>query len=235
MSTYILIHGAWHGGWCWDKVVPLLEAAGHRALAPDLPGHGQDPTPTAEITLQRYVDSVCALLDSQPEPVVLVGHSMAGAVITQVGELRPDKIRNLVYLTAYVLNDGQSIKDLRPPDSLVPKNSLFTPDGRISTVREDMLKPLFYADCSDEDVARAKMLLVPQNITALVTPVHTTPGNFGRLPRIYIECQQDCAISPETQKKLYTLMPCERVISMHASHSPFISQPQELARHLLSV
>lgn len=70
MTTFILIHGASHGGWCWDKVVPLLEALGHTAIAPDLPGHGSDTTPAGEVTLQGYVDRVCSLLGSQRVPVV---------------------------------------------------------------------------------------------------------------------------------------------------------------------
>lgn len=78
MSTFVLIHGAAHGGWCWYKVVPLLEKQGHTVLAPDLPSHGRDKTPLAAVTLQLYVDSVCKLLDEQQEPVILVGHSMGG-------------------------------------------------------------------------------------------------------------------------------------------------------------
>lgn len=74
MTTFVLIHGAWHGGWCWDKVVPLLEQAGHVAVAPDLPSHGADRTPVAEVTLDAYVARVCEILDAQPEPVVLLGH-----------------------------------------------------------------------------------------------------------------------------------------------------------------
>ena len=76
MSTYVLIHGAWHGGWCWKKVVPLIEKEGHTVVAPDLPGHGEDKRPIAEITLQAYADRVCQILDEQSEPVILAGHSM---------------------------------------------------------------------------------------------------------------------------------------------------------------
>ena len=70
MTCFILIHGASHGGWCWDKIVPLLEGLGHTAIAPDLPGHGQDVTPAAEVTLESYVDRICRLLDEHPVPEV---------------------------------------------------------------------------------------------------------------------------------------------------------------------
>ena len=75
MSTFVLIHGARHGGWCWYKVVPLLEKRGHTVLAPDLPSHGRDKTSISDVSLQTYVDGVCQILDAQREPVILVGHS----------------------------------------------------------------------------------------------------------------------------------------------------------------
>src|SRR5579863_2206159 len=65
MSTFLLIHGAWHGGWCWRKVAPLLQAKAHMVLAPDLPGHGNDKTPTATVTLQTYTDRICLITDAQ--------------------------------------------------------------------------------------------------------------------------------------------------------------------------
>ena len=108
MSTYVLVHGSWHGGWCWDKVIPLLKARGHRVVAPDLPGHGRDKTPASDITLRAYADRVCDVLDAEAEPAILVGHSFGGLVITQAAEYRPEKIRTLVYLCAYLLRSGSS-------------------------------------------------------------------------------------------------------------------------------
>ncbi len=97
MSTYVLIHGAWHGGWCWNKVVPLLQQEGHRVLTPDLPGHGQDTTPLSAITLQLILQRLTDLLDSEVEPVILVGHSAGGLHITTLAHLRPQKVKTLVY------------------------------------------------------------------------------------------------------------------------------------------
>lgn len=86
-----------------------------------------------------------------------------------------------------------------------------------------------------EDVARAKKLLVPQATAPFATPVRTTPENFGRIPRIYIECLRDRAISPAIQRKMYTALPCQKVISMDTDHSPFFSAPGELVAHLTAV
>jgi pimeloyl-ACP methyl ester carboxylesterase len=237
MSTYVLIHGAWHGGWCWDKIVPLLENKGHKVEAPDLPGHGSDKTPISEISLQTYTDRVCQILDAQPEPVILVGHSMGGVVITQAAEYRPEKIKKLVYLTACLLQNGEFLLQYGEPDkeALVLPNLIMAEDRSYASVREDALKEAFYGDCSDEDVMRAKSLLVPQAAAPLATPVSTTADNFGRIPRVYIACLRDRAISPSIQEKMYGNLPCEKVIKMHTSHSPFFSAPEELAGHLLSL
>jgi pimeloyl-ACP methyl ester carboxylesterase len=235
MSTFVLIHGAWHGGWCWYKVVALLEKQGHTVVAPDLPSHGRDKTPLSAVSLQGYVDSVCKVIDAQREPVILVGHSMGGLmVVPQAAEYRPDKIRSLVYVAARLLRNGESsLSDGQgDTESLLLPNLVFDQDRSIATVREEALKEIFYGDCSDEDVALAKALLVPQAVAPLATPVHTSAENFGRLPRVYIECLRDRALPPAVQKKQYTTLSCQKVISMDTSHSPFFSAPGELAGHL---
>jgi len=237
MSTYILVHGAWHGGWCWDKVVPLLEKEGHRVEACDLPGHGKDKTPIPEITLQAYADSVCKILDAQPEQVLLVGHSMGGAVISQAADYRPEKINTLVYLTAYLLRNGESIAPLAQGDTesfLVP-NIIFAEDMSYCTVRDKAVKESFYGDCSDEDVAWAISMLVRQAVAPFTTPVDTSEEHFGGVPRVYIECLRDRTISPSLQKKMYTALPCQRVFSMDTSHSPFFSEPEKLVAYLTSL
>ena len=237
MSNYVLIHGAWHGGWCWKNVVPLIEKEGHKVVAPDLPGHGNDKRPITEITLQAYTDRVCQILDEQSEPVILVGHSMGGVVITQTAEYRPEKIKKLVYLTGFLLQNGEFLLQHAEPDTeaLVPPNLIFSEDQSYATVKEEALKEVFYADCSDEDVEFAKSQLVPQAAAPFATPVSTTEENFGRVPRVYISCLRDKAISPSIQEKLYKALPCEKVISLDTSHSPFFSAPEELANHLLSI
>lgn len=237
MSTYVLIHGAWHGGWCWKNVIPLLEKEGHKVIAPDLPGHGEDKTPIAEITLKAYTDRVCEVIDEQSEPVMLVGHSMGGAVITQTAEYRPEKIKKLVYLTAFLLQNGEFLLQIAEPDkdALVLPNLIMSEDQSHATVKEEAVKETFYADCSDKDVEFAKSQLGPQASAPLATPVETTEENFGRVPRVYIACSRDKAISPWMQEKMYQALPCEKIISMATSHSPFFSAPEELAKHLLSV
>jgi pimeloyl-ACP methyl ester carboxylesterase len=110
MATFVLVHGAFHGGWCWYKIVPLLEAKGHRVLAPDLPGLGDDHTPLADLSLAAWTDSVAAKLHVLGTPVILVGHSRGGIVISEVAERVPEHVSALVYLTAFLVSDGESLQ-----------------------------------------------------------------------------------------------------------------------------
>ena len=236
MSTYVLVHGAWHGQWCWDKVAPLLRQARHKVVVFDLPAHGQeDKTPLSEVTLDLYVQRTCEVLAAQAEPVILVGHSSGGAVISGAAERSPMKIEKLVYLTAYLLRDGETMRHINQnynKDSLLAPNALADASGTSWTVPPEKLKEIFYGDCSEEDIARAKMLLVPEPIRQFATPVHVTAENFGRIPRVYIQCLQDRANTLPCQRQMYTATPCQRVLTLDTSHSPFFSAPDALSELL---
>ena len=238
LATFVLIHGAWHGGWCWNKLKPLLEKDGHKVVAPDLPGHGQDRTPIADVTLDAYSWRICEVIDQQSEKVILVGHSLGGLSITQVAEQRPDNIEFLVYLTALLPKNGESRTSLRerdPSGSALSSNMDMYPEEGYVLIKDESLRNTLYNDCSEEDIDWARSKLVSQALKPMTTSVVTSDENFGRVRRIYIECLKDNAIVPAFQKKMYTEMPCERVISMDTSHSPFLSAPEELAYHLMSL
>lgn len=234
MSTFVLVHGAWHGAWCWRKLVPLLEAQGHRVVAPDLLGLGDDKTPLAQATLESWTKQICGVVDAQPEPVILVGHSRGGLVISQVAERKPDRTKKLVYLTAMLVKNGEAGLQVLGALGHMPLHDYIVSDAAAGslTVRDDGIKPCFYGLCSDEDVMLAKRLLRPEPAEPSTTPVVVSERNFGRVPRIYIECLKDGAILPAMQKAMYAATPCERVIAMNTDHSPFFSAPGELARHL---
>jgi pimeloyl-ACP methyl ester carboxylesterase len=236
-QTYILVHGAWHGAWCWDKFIRTLEQAGHEAVAFDLPAHGRDRTPVQGLARQHYVERVIQAIDAQRQPVVLVGHSLGGLTISSVAEQRPDKIKVLVYLTAVLLRNGESLPEVaaRNEPSLVASNLSLSPDGTMSSVNLDQVKEIFYADCSDLDIERAKELLGPEPLGPRAERVRITDQRFGRVPRVYIECLQDNAIRPSFQKNMYTATPCKTVYSINTSHSPFLSAPAELAGILADV
>lgn len=237
MSTYVLVHGAYHGGWCFEKIVPLLEAAGHTAVAVDLPGHGDNPRPIAEVTLDAYVGHVCDVVSAQPEPVILVGHSLGGMTITQVAEHMPDRIAWVVYLTAMMPKNGQNRSDLAAfegPEKMAAKR-IISEDGLSSTMPDEIIPPTFYGKCSAEDVSRAMDRLVPQATEPFLRQAETTPERFGEVTRAYIECTLDNAIPIAMQRAMIAAQPCDRVFTIDTDHSPFFSAPDELARDLLEL
>lgn len=237
MSAFLLIHGAWHGGWCWHKVVARLRRAGHGALAPDLPSLGRDRTPPAGVTLESWTESVVAHVDAHAEPVILVGHSRAGVLISGAAEARPERIRLLVYLAAYLLGDGESVSQraLQDGDSLVVPNMVPSADRKTATLRAPSVRGALYGQCAEEDVILAQSLLAPEAIAPLTTPLQITPENFGRVPRVYIECRRDRAVSLAEQQRMYAAMPCREIRSMDTDHAPFFCAPDELVEHLLSL
>lgn len=230
-STFVLVHGGWAGGWYWEKVVPLLERAGHRAVAPDLPGHGEDRTPAAGVSLAGYVERVLEAVDDAAEPVVLVGHSSGGVVVAQATERCPERVAHAVYLCAYLPADGQSVLELGggDRDALIVPNLVVSPDGTTATVRSDVVREALFADCSDEDYRRAMARFVPEPLVPAATPVSLTAEGFGRVPRTYVECRHDRAITPEHQRRMHTAVPCDAVVTLDTGHSPQYAAPAALA------
>lgn len=237
MSIYVLVHGAYHGGWCYEKIVPLIEAAGHTALAVDLPGHGNNRVPIEQVTLDAYVDHVCEVVAAQSEPVILVGHSLGGMTITQVAERMPENLAWVVYLTAMMPKNGQNraaLAEFEGPVDMASKR-IISDDGLSSTIPEEIIPPTFYGECSAVDVARAIERLVPQAMEPLQRQAQTTPERFGSVQRAFIECERDNAIPIDMQRAMIAAQPCDRVFTIDTDHSPFYSAPEELARDLLEL
>jgi pimeloyl-ACP methyl ester carboxylesterase len=228
----VLLHGSWHGAWCWHKVVPPLEAAGHQVHVPDLPAHGtQWRWLRGRTTLKQMARAVCDLLDPLPEPALLVAHSRGGIVASAVAEMRPDKVAACVYLAAYLLRDGERVADYFRQD----KNSLVRRHIQISRrTLTDALPPAarqatLYADCDAADVALAHSLLTPEPSLPALTRLRLTDARYGRVPRHYIELTQDRAVTPELQRRMVAQSPCASVQQIEASHSAYFSQPAALS------
>lgn len=236
MATYILIHGAWHGGWCWEGLVPLLQQAGHDVLAPDLPGMGADRTPLRDDVLEQWTDFVAELALAAFQPVILVGHSRGGIVISEVAERIPGEISQLVYLTAFLLQAGESLvkvagrhPEVGPGPAIVPSN-----DGFVH-LDPERASSIFYNLTPAEMAQRAAERLCPEPAAAVATPLKVTANQFGKVRRAYIEATEDRAISLQMQREMQAALPCEPVITLQSDHSPFLSAVPELASALLSL
>ncbi len=234
--TYILVHGAWHGAWCWHKLIPLLEARGVRVVAPDLPSMGADTTPASEVTLESWASFVAALAPVDA-PCVLVGHSLGGAVISRVAELIPERIRTLVYLAAYLLPAGATVAEIARADgeSLIAVNMVPVLRGLTCALRDAVVADTFFGTCAQADRAFALEHLDPQPLKPLVTPLEVSMARFGSVPRAYVETTRDRAISLAAQRRMQAKLPCAPVFTLDSDHSPFLSQPEALARILISI
>ncbi len=230
MSDFLLIHGSCHGAWCWDDLIPALEALGHTARAIDLPSHGANKTPVKDVTLDLYAR---AIIDAIDTPVTLVGHSMAGYPITAAAELAPEKISKLIYLCAYVPKAGMTLGDRRksaPTQPLI--EAIRICDDRISfEIDPTMAAEKFYHDVDPARAAWAVSKLGPQPIAPQETVLEMTKT----LPRHYIRCLDDRTIPPAFQVTMTQDWPAGTVSEMESSHSPFLSDPTGLANLLSRV
>lgn len=230
MKTFVLVHGSWHSAWNWHKVTPLLEKAGHKVVAIDLPGMGRDKTSIEKVSMKTSVDKICSVIDCLNDKVILVGHSKNGIMISQAAEYRSDKIEKLIYLAAYLIPNGKTQREYSMLDAEGVLNPYvdFNEGTKSTTLRPEIYKEGLYADCDDDITELAKVLLSHEPFETAVTPLQLTDEKFGSIPRYYIECTEDRAVTPFIQRKMYEETPCRKIYRMAASHSPFFSQPKKL-------
>ncbi|AQG79103.1 alpha/beta fold hydrolase [Spirosoma montaniterrae] len=231
-TTFVLVHGAFAGQYAWQLVKPLLEQAGHTVITLDLPGHGDDPTPPGSVTFAQYVDAVSQRITAEAGPVTLVGHSMAGMVISAVAEQLPDRLAKLVYLSAYLPQNGDDLQTLAGSDaeSLIGPNLQFAPDYSSASLPEEVAVQVFAGDCSDEIKALVKAKARPEPLAAFQTKVELTDANFGRVPKFYIETLADQGVGNTLQRRMVAAnSQVRQVYSMNCGHSAYFALPTELA------
>lgn len=234
MARYVLVHGAFGGAWCWEEVVPALEAAGHTVVAVDLPGGGDDRTPEAEITLAACADRVCAALT---EPSILVGHSMGGAVITQAAGQCPEAIQELVFVCAFMPGNGQSLLDLthypEGADDQIQANLVVAGEPPMASLSDEAFANAIFNCCPPDVQARSIPRLRPQAVSVFATPVSVDDEAVARIPRRYVLTHHDQSIPPALQRRMIEEHPCERVVELDTDHAPYFSATGELVRALL--
>lgn len=239
---FFLIHGAWHWGGCFQKISNLLGASGHAVVAPDLASHGYSKASWQSVdSMETYTASAAALLSKSAEPVVLLGHSMGGATISYLAQMMPEKIKALVYLTAFMTPPGKSAQDYvmqcagNPVSASLFKLLSPVDSGtglRLDLTRPSLLRDAFYANCSERDLEVASHNVIDTNSCI---PVLFSPDAPTNIPRYYISCTQDHAIPLTTQQQMVRDLPGAVVYEIESDHSPFFSAPEELTEILKKI
>lgn len=237
----MLVHGAWHGAWCFERVLPLLAAAGVDAVAIDLPGHGDHPGPFTDLlgdasAVEAELDALAAA-GRADDGIVLLGHSYGGAVVTQAG-VHP-AVGQLVYLCAFALDDGESVASAAPAEASALSHegrpdlsqAMVVDDDGVSTLPPDGAAECFYNLCDEATVAWAVGRLGGQPLANLVAG--PTRIAWRERPATYVVCSEDLAVHPGLQRILAAR--CASSVEWPVGHSPFASHPRLLADLLIDL
>jgi len=230
MATFVLIHGAWHGGWCWERVAPLLWGAGHTVHTPTLTGLAERAHElTEETNLDTHIQDVVALLAREGlTDVVLVGHSYAGMVITGAADRAPEHaVGHLVYLDAFVPEDGTALDpDGTPPPGFAAAAGLRVPPPPLAVWG--------LADEADREYLRER--LTPHPLKTFAQPLRLTGPSGAGLPRTYIACTAKAA--PDAFTGMAARVrddPAWRYRELPTGHEAMVALPRETAALLLEV
>jgi len=239
MKNYVLVHGAWGAAWEFNKVAKLLTDAGNNVIALDLPGHGENKAEIADVTMSAYVQTVVNTINSIDEKVILVGHSLAGAIISQVAELIPEKIDRLIYVAAMLLENGKSPLAVMQNDSdgqLLP-NTIFSEDGSYATITQDTVCNILLNDIKDEAYLNniVPNFLFKQATQPFMAEAKLSEAKFGSVAKYYIKASIDKVISPSAQDEMINNWPVNKVFTLNAGHFPLTSIPEELVETIRGI
>lgn len=245
MANYILVHGAWHGAWCWDKVVPLLQAAGHHAYTPTLTGLGEQAALLAPgIGLDTHIQDVVNLIETKDlQHVILVGHSYSGMVITGVADRVPDRLAHLVYLDAVIPHDGQSMADIAHVGTMLRHNAKRKGDGwRVNPPMEGRLgRGGLFGVTEEPDLSLVRSKVTPQPLETFIQPVHIAHKDLvDAIPHTFIECtRRGLAVWLLRKAFMRRMLPLNETgwnrRALPTGHDAMIIAPQALAHLLLEI
>jgi pimeloyl-ACP methyl ester carboxylesterase len=237
-SEFLLVHGMSHGGWAWDALRARLERAGHRVVAPDLPGHGRRAHERARASVAGYAQAAAdAAVQAGFSHAVVVGHSMGGVVIPKVAELIPTRVRHLVFVAAVVLPDDGSLlaTHLTPAAGAVVRGLVRSGGGAVQ-YPASLEWSRWFGDMppGDPRVTEALARLTPQPLTPWRERVAMRRFHAMRVPCTYVRCLRDAAVPP-ARAAAYAARLGVTPVDLDCAHSPMLSAPDALARILTRV
>ncbi len=235
MTNYLLVHGAWHGGWCWKRTARLLRAAGHDVFTPSLTGLGErEHLLTANTGLDTHIQDLLGVLEYEDlRDVVLVGHSYGGMVIAGAAEKAAERLVHLGYLDAFVPGDGQSLTDFLPPEILEGLHEMARQEG-------DGYKLPFsptdnFGVNNEDDLAWIRPRLNSHPLKTMLDTVRLTNPKAAEIPRTYVYCNNpggdmfgQFAVRLSSDKTW-------QYRELATGHDAMITEPQQLAGLLLEV
>jgi len=235
MSTLLLVHGGWAASWAWDRLLPELSRRGVAAKAIDLPGHGTNTRRMWSVSLNDYTGAVIEAARQIEGRVIAVGHSMGGFVVTAAAGRAPDAFDELVYLSGFIPIDGERLIQLAGKDEA----SLLGPGVKPNPLRgcisldKSVCHDALFHDCSEEDEASATQQLGDNPLRPGITKVKLAEG-FAALPKSYILCTEDRALTPEHQKWMANRSHVPIKHEIPTGHMPTLAAPSDLADILAS-
>mgnify|MGYP001821079643 FL=1 len=234
---FLLIHGAWEGAWSWKETTAHLESNGHTVKAIDLPGHGDDKTPTSEINMALYANRVKDELAKTEGQVILVGHSFGGFVISKVAEEMPEKIEKLVFIASAMPYEGKTAVQVFEEDeeSEFLENLIFSDDKSTATMSRETIKDIVFTGATDAQIDSVLPNLVVQATAPFFEKVITTEENFGKVPKAYIETTLDRVISLKAQRHGQKMLGITEFVTLEYGHVPLETAPKQLAEALHKV
>jgi pimeloyl-ACP methyl ester carboxylesterase len=243
MATFVLVHPAWFGGWCWQKLVPLLRDAGCEVCTPTLTGLGDRiHLATPEVGLATHIEDVVQTVTyADLGDVILVGNSSGGMVITGVADRVPERIANVVYLDAFVPHSGQSVVDILPPERRATFDAMVAAEGdgwllpRFAPPPWDQIVPGRFGVDDTADVEWILARLAPTPYKHFTDPLWLRRADDDSPPRTYIRCSRFSNPAFDRFAHVAQAGAAWTSIEMDSGHVPYISAPDQLSKVLLAL
>jgi len=237
MAAFVLIHGSWHGGWCWAPVARRLNAKGHAAFAPTMPGHGVTDD-RAGIMNEHCADALVDYIERRDlRDVILVGHSWGGTLLSVVAPRLLERIQRLVWVSAFVLEPGECQLDVLPPHyvEVFSKLAAETPDGSLPPPPFDLWQQVMMQDSDAEAQRLAHNLLCPTPFGCWQSKVDIAVRDLD-IPKSYVVSWEDISLTGEFawSPRFPVRLGEHRLIETPGSHEACFTRPAQLADAILT-